>query len=115
MSRDLTKLREELEKEVKERKKQIEIIKADDKILNMMCPQNLYCHTYTHPKTQIKYLVASPPVSPKLVRLSTCLGVVGKISEEEIEEKKREAVEHFKKKWLAMRDNFEILKGSKWK
>ena len=113
--KSLKEIADQLEIEIKQKKKDLAIIRTDQIITDLKL-EDLVSWNNTHPVTNYDYMNVCPRVPFRLDNsrkiMSKCLGNVDKLDERSILAKKREAIIFFKNKWAEMRNDFEILKNN---
>ena len=114
--KNLEEIAKKLEIEIKNKKKDLAIIKTD-LIMSNLKPTDVRIAIVENSTTKKLYFQAKPKVpyrSEGCTRLMTkSLGSITKNAKPEIFIQKRdEAIKLFKKKWLDMRNDFEILKNN---
>lgn len=113
--KSLKEIADQLEIEIKQKKKILQIIKTD-KIMTNLKESDIRISKVRNISTDYLYWQARPKTpfrNAKCSRLmSKSLGNVEKITPEQLAQKKREAISFFKNKWAEMRNDFEILKNN---
>jgi hypothetical protein len=113
--KNLEEIAKSLEIEIKEKKKNLQIIKTD-KIMDKLKESDIRISKVRNIKTDYFYWQARPKTpfrNAKCSRLmSKSLGNVEKVKPEQLEQKKKEAISFFKNRWAEMRNDFEILKNN---
>jgi hypothetical protein len=110
----LKEIADQLKIEIKQKKKDLVIVKTDQ-IINDLKLNDLAIWYTTHPETNYRYMSVSPKIPYRVDgrrAITKCLGNIDKLDEETILAKKREAIAHFKNVWFDMRNDFEILKNN---
>lgn len=113
--KSLKEIADQLEIEIKQKKKILQIIKTD-KIMTNLKESDIRISKVRNISTDYLYWQARPKTPFRNVKcsrlMSKSLGNVEKITPEQLAQKKREAISFFKKKWAEMRNDFEILKNN---
>ena len=113
--KNLEEIAKSLEIEIKEKKKMLKIIETD-KIMRNLKISDVHISVVENVATKTFYFQARPKVPYRNERcsrlMSKSLGSVVKTTPEKFIQKRNEAIILFKKKWLDIRNDFEILKNN---
>jgi hypothetical protein len=111
--KNLEQFANELEIEIKNKKRDLAILKTDQ-IMRNLTINDLAEFTNINAVTKYYYLNVHPRVPLREKNTSKimcrCLGNVEKLTEKKILARKTEAIANFKQRWIEMRKDFEILK-----
>lgn len=113
--KNLKEIAKQLEIEIKNKKKDLAILKTDQ-IMSNLTIANLTISIVENAVTKYSYYQARPKVpyrnerSSRLMTMS--LGNVEKMTREKFQQKKNDAIILFKERWMEMRNDFEILKNN---
>ena len=110
--KSLKEATEQLQIEINNKKRDLAILKTDQIMRDLTIDDLADFHNTTHNREK-NYFHVYPRVPLRLSSsklMTKCIGNSNYIDEQKIITNKRKAVIYFKKKWLEMRKEFEILK-----
>lgn len=113
--KNLEEIAKLLEMEIEEKQKTLRLIKTD-KIMRNLKTTDVRISIVENGTTKKLYYQARPKVPYRNERasrlMSKSLGNIEKMTEEKFTQRRNDAIKLFKKKWLDMRNDFEILKNN---